>query len=91
MRRIDHAGDLSAQERLVADANAVGNRRRSRNHQSVQRSTNAAAGAAIRRVVDKGTPCDLLVPDLQTSVTEGDVGDRWSRRLRSALLPACWA
>ncbi|MEW5811601.1 MAG: hypothetical protein AB1925_19350 [Actinomycetota bacterium] len=34
---------------------------------------------------------DLLVPDLQTSVTEGDVGDRWSRRLRSALLPACWA
>ncbi|MCG7594889.1 hypothetical protein ACXYX3_28340 (plasmid) [Mycobacterium sp. C3-094] len=57
----------------------------------MQRSTNAAAGAAIRRVVDKGTPCDLLVPDLQTSVTEGDVGDRWSRRLRSALLPACWA
>lgn len=50
------------------------------------RQAQRSEGSSIR-----APPYDLRVPDLQTSVTEGDVGDRWSRRLRSALLPACWA
>jgi hypothetical protein len=59
----------------VDDANAVGNRRHGRDRRACNGLQKPRQAHQSDAVVDKGTPNDdLLVPDLPTSITEGDVG-----------------
>lgn len=91
MRRINHAGHLSAQERLAATLTLLA---------TVGMAAIVERAAVYRSRGSRTDPTesslrhpnvDLLVPDLPTSITEGNAWVRWSRRSRSALRPACWA